>query len=103
MNAADRKKEGQQLSLLRSGPEWTTQAMVMLNRFLDQRPGDFTFEQFRVWATESGFLDEPASVNAWGSLPRIAKSARLIEYTGRVTEAERPESHGRLIRKWRPV
>lgn len=106
--AADRRDAGQQLSILRSGPEWVEAAMFALRRYIDcrrrtQAGDEFTFEQFRTWSVEMGLLDEPASLNSWGMLPRIAARRGIVEYTGRVREARRPASHARMIRIWRAL
>jgi hypothetical protein len=101
-----RKEAGQSAAIARTGEDWTCAAIVALRRYIEARrrllaSPEFTTEEFRVWATEYGHLDEPASVNAWGAIPRLARAAGLIEWTGRTVEARRRESHARLIRIWR--
>lgn len=104
--AATRKEAGQNAALARAGEEWTIAAVSALRLYIDARRrmelGDeFDCEQFRVWATAQGRLQEPESANAWGSVPKIAVAAGMIEPTGRVRETKRPAAHSRLIRIWR--
>ena len=106
--AAERRDAGQQLSMLRSGSDWIESAISALGRYVESRrrnnlDDEFTFEQFRTWAVGTGLLDEPASLNTWGSLPKVAARRKIVEYTGRVREARRPASHARMIRIWRAL
>lgn len=112
--ARQRKESGQALALANAGRAWTDRAIKSLRYYLANLKAEhglnnineyplFTFEEFRVWATGNKFLSEPSSVNAWGALPRIAKREGLVDFSGMVTEAKRPQSHSRSIRLWRAV
>jgi hypothetical protein len=102
--AQQRKETGQQLALLKTGPEWSKQAMDYLRMFVCDRMDDgmelFTFEQFRIYAEQAG-LEVPLSINAWGAFTRTAASSGLCIATDTYIKATRPESHARAIRVWR--
>lgn len=102
--AQQRKDTGQQLALFKAGKNWTNQAIACLRRFIEDRADDgehlFTFEQFRIYAEESG-LPKPDSINAWGALTKSAQLARICMPTDQFIKAQRPESHARMIRVWR--
>lgn len=95
---------GQQMALFKAGPEWSAQAIHFLRLFLTEHVAagedEFTFEQFRLHAEQCG-LKAPASLNAWGALPRIAIAAGICQPTSKVVKASRPASHARMIRVWR--
>ena len=106
-DAQVRKANGQFLAARRAVKLWQENAMVALRRFLDHhvRPdpiGEFTFEEFRLYCAMRD-MEEPKSLNAWGSLPAAARRAGLCAWTGRVKPAIRPASHGRLIKIWRLI
>ncbi|MEN9885501.1 MAG: Burkholderia phage Bp-AMP1 [Pseudomonadota bacterium] len=102
--AQQRKQTGQQLALLKTGPEWTQQAMDYLRMFVCDRMDDgcelFTFEQFRIYAEQAG-LPVPLSINAWGAFTRTAAASGLCFPTDTYIKATRPESHARAIRVWK--
>lgn len=102
--AVYRKEIGQQLAITKAGEDWKSEALAALRAYIAIRKAsggtDFTFENFRVWAEQNGAIFPPASVNAWGSLPRSAVKAGICLPTGRVCKAHRPSSHSRLIRIW---
>lgn len=102
--AQQRKETGQQLALLKTGPEWSAKAMDYLRQFVCDRMDDgehlFTFEQFRIYAEQAG-LEVPLSINAWGAFTRTAASCGLCIATDQYIKATRPESHARVIRVWR--
>lgn len=102
MDTAQQLKEiGQDRALQAAGQMWSDQAIGYLRRFVKTLDRDqFTFDEFRAWALERG-LDEPYSLNAWGSLPKIAEREDICVSTGRAVPARRPASHGRLVRVWR--
>lgn len=102
--AIDRRDKGQQLALLKTGPEWSKQAMDYLRMFVCDRMDDgmelFTFEQFRIYAEQAG-LPVPFSINAWGAFTRTAATSGLCIATDQYIKATRPESHARAIRVWK--
>jgi len=102
---AERRKDyGQSLSLMKTGDAWIAKALERLQQFINTRADDgeiyFNFEQFRIYAIDSG-LEQPASINAWGALTRCAVAAKMCEGTEQFIKATRPESHARMIRVWR--
>ena len=111
-SALTRKSNGQWLAAAMAGQKWAEDAMLALGRFfLHLRRTSvhaassevlFTFEQFRIYCAVHR-LPEPASVNAWGSLPRRAVAAGLCRWSGSVATGTRPESHGRLLKVWEVV
>lgn len=109
--AQELKEAGQKLALEHSGLPWLDQAMKALRLYCNllkrrayrgEDSPEFTMEEFRVYVIEGKMLPEPKSLNAWGALPRVAVAEGLIEFTGEVTNAFRPKSHGRLVKVWRP-
>jgi len=103
-SASLRKSNGQFLAARKAGKLWQENALVALERFIrvsqGDVTGDFTFEDFRTWCQVQSML-EPDSLCAWGALPAVACKRGMCEWTGRVTTATRPASHGRLIKVWR--
>lgn len=102
MNTATLLKEvGQHRAAVKAGSDWIDDALYMLRRYLVTHDNEhFTFDDFRAWALTQG-LSEPESLNAWGSLPRIAKKEGLCFPTSKVEPARRAASHGRIVRVWR--
>lgn len=102
-SAQQLKDAGQQLALSNAGKIWQIAVMFWLGIFLEHIKGnghsEFTFEEFRVFCNMNE-LPEPVSLNAWGSLPRIAARKGLCRWTGRVKPAVRKASHGRIIKVW---
>ena len=100
--AIDRQHYGQQLAITKAGIDWQSEALSALRAYLVIRGdgAEFTLEDFRVWAESTGVIFPPASINAWGSVPKAAVRAGICRPTGKVKKAQRPESHARLIRVW---
>lgn len=109
--AVERKKNGQWLSSKKAGEKWMHQALAALTAFIeglrkasrDQCDVTFTFDAFRAHFVETLGNEEPASLNAWGSLPRAACKAGICEWTGTVDHARRSASHARLVKVWRAL
>jgi hypothetical protein len=99
--ARQRKERGQLAALQSAGPDWLALVLARLPAFLVKVNGaDFTFEQFRNHC-EAEKVPAPKSVNAWGSVPKVARKAGLVVFTGEVRNTTRPASHARLIKVWR--
>lgn len=97
------KEQGQLLALANAGQSWVEQAMTLLKAFLATEAGPtFRWEQFRAYALHKG-LPNPPHHNAWGGLPNKAVKRGLIEFTGRLEEAQSKKTHGHLVRVWRAV
>lgn len=98
----ERKEQGQLWALETSGKEWVDKAVLLLGEFLRTcGEGQFRFEEFRAWATADERLNQPASQNAWGALPRIAAGQGLIEWTGEYQQAKSPRTHAHPVKVWR--
>jgi hypothetical protein len=104
-SAQERKLNGQFAAARRAGQRWKDDMMIALRRYIAILEGgscgkpDLTFEGFRMYC-EAERLPKPDSMNAWGSLPRVAVAAGIVLPTDRVLNAVRPASHARLIRVW---
>lgn len=103
-----RKINGQFHAEKKAGKVWQENAIILLCKFIKTVVmsravcSDFTFEDFRLYAESNG-LSKPRSLNAWGALPSAACRQSICEWTGRVSVANRPESHARLIKVWRAI
>lgn len=96
-----RKERGQLVALQSAGPTWLALVLAHLPAFLVEMKGaEFTFEQFRNHCETQG-VPAPKSCNAWGSVPKVARKAGLVAFTGEARNATRPASHARLIKVWR--
>lgn len=95
-----RKARGQAAAARSAGSEWAARAIDALKKFcLDKyRHGitRVTLDEFRA----SGRVDEPASANAWGSLPRTAARLGFLRDTGHTEKAGREKAHARLVKVW---
>lgn len=101
--ARQRKDQGQQLAAAKTGSDWFTLMLALLPQYLLPMKTDlFTFDGYRSWC-EEGKHPAPASLNAWGSLPRMACKVGYCEPTGTYEKATRPESHGRAVAVWRAL
>jgi hypothetical protein len=98
------KDRGQQMSIMFDG-EWTAAVLVELEAWIATRRAqghtEMTFEQFRHDA-----VSQPHSFKAWGSLPRLACAAGLIEPMVHgdgspvMRAAESVKTHGHFVRVW---
>lgn len=82
-------------------PGWAARTIDALRIFCadakSSGKSEFTFEQFRAIRQH----DAPASHKAWGSIPRIAAAAGIIEWTGRYELAKSIKTHGHPVKLWR--
>lgn len=97
------KAEGQSRSRKRAGSDWLAKS---LDKFKEYCEGEYIngnqdvdIDGFRA----RGLVPEPASVFAWGSLPRAAVKAGFIRPTNLVRNATRPQAHARPIKLWNIV
>lgn len=105
--ATRRKANGQFLAERKASSVWQEDSLSLLRRYIDSLRAVtsaplFTFEGFRVYA-ELGGHPAPASLNAWGSVPRAACRDRICIWSGQVSSGARAESHGRLLKVWRAL
>jgi len=99
------RERGMNLALFNAG-SWRDDALEKMREYIQWRKefcvnGDlFGMDQFRMWALENG-LPDPPSINAYGSLGRIACKDGLIEATNQYVKSEMPSAHRRIIKLWR--
>jgi len=96
------KEQGQQLALFNSGHAWLDGVLDSLEVWVRSKVGGFTLDDFRSHYEAAGG-PPPASINAWGSVGKVAAKRGLIRATGGVRKAERPSAHARLVREWEAV
>jgi hypothetical protein len=65
-------------------------------RAIKAQTGPFCSDHIRDYA------GDPPRPNALGALFNQAAKAGLCEWRGELTQSERPEAHGRLIKLWHP-
>lgn len=89
--AVRRKREGIQRATIKAGP-WIIRAHAAIVRI---KPGtEFTVEDLR-----GKVRGNPPHVNAWGSLLHNAAQEGLI-IRRNFAQAQRPESHARVVAIW---
>ncbi|WP_374349221.1 hypothetical protein [Chitinimonas sp.] len=101
-NRGERLKErGQQLALDFAGADWGTLVVRKLREFIAAKGyATFPIEEFREWALADG-LPAPASHFAWGAVPKLARSAGLIVWTGQYIAARSEKTHAHPVKLWR--
>jgi hypothetical protein len=82
--------------------DWFLDAKKLFYRFNLKRAGDFTGEEFRLWALKQGLL-HPPHPNAWGAVIMHAVRLKLIEDTGTVRHMTIASSHKRRSTVWRSL
>jgi hypothetical protein len=101
--ATDLRDAGQQMALFNS-PGWKDYILVRLQAFCASRKKEgnleFRVEEFEAWLQP---WEQPASRNAWGSLPAIACRAGIIAWAERHERAKRPSTHARDVKVWRAL
>lgn len=93
------KEQGQLLAAEKAGSEWVEAAISKLGDYLKTGSSPFRLEEFKAWALADG-LPEPASCNAWGAFPGIARRRGLIVFAGAFDVARAASAHGRAVRLW---
>lgn len=99
------KQQGQARAADRTGYAWREQALYFLSLYtIPLRDGyggsdEFTMDDFRTYAEARG-LCQPASLNAWGALPRSAVARGMIRATGEYAKAARVEARARRVAVW---
>jgi hypothetical protein len=100
------KRRGQDAALKRAGNLWRDKIMTALRAWVlmkdtsGNQKTTFVMEDFREYCRPFQAL-KPVSANAWGSLPKIALSAGLIERTEQMARSRRVSAHGRMVHLWR--
>ncbi len=98
------KQEGQDL-VASHDQEWSDYALSMLREFIAETRkknyGEFfNMVVFKQWLRYKG-AREPKHHNCYGSFPRRAASAGLIEITDRYVSSPDPKAHARKVPLWR--
>jgi hypothetical protein len=96
-----RKRDGQARVL--AGEEartaWSVRIVEALRRWCAGRRGELVaIEDFRAWITPDL---EPARHQAWGSVPTMARSLRILEATQERRPAKSVKTHAHPVQLWR--
>jgi len=94
------KQNGQKRALRRAGSAWLSRALEDLKYWLADLHAlgwnAASMDDFRA----SGRTPEPASPNAWGSLPKAATRAGLLAPSHMTQKAKRLAAHARRVQLW---
>lgn len=104
MNGQDLKTQGMQQAFDFAGKAFKDGLKPALIEFCRDKKGDeITIEMFREWALTAKKLDEPASPNAWGSVPRVCRTLGLLKPTGQYRPAQSVATRGHPVAIWRVI